>query len=356
MKTSNIENQKGYKKTKLGWIPDDWDIVNISDVGAVTAGGTPSTRAPSYWDGDIRWMNSGELNLKYVYEVEGRITRDGLKNSSARLLPKHCVLIGLAGQGRTRGTVAVNMVELCTNQSVAAIASGDKVFYHFLFYNLDSRYDELRKLSTGEGGRGGLNLAIIRNIQIALPPLPEQRKIALILSTWDRAIEKTEQLIAQKQQIKKGLMQQLLTGKMRFKEFARSKWLESTLGELIIISSGETKPNSFSESKSNHFLYPVYGGNGISGFSEEKNFSGETLCIGRVGEYCGVVHHLSENAWITDNCLFIREFKRKVNVQFLYYLLVYQNLNRLRNKGGQPKADLRTESPNSFVGGTGRNS
>ena len=66
-------------------------------------------------------MNSGELNLKIVNDVEGRITSLGLKKSSTRLIPANCILIGLAGQGKTRGTVAINTVELCTNQSIAAI-------------------------------------------------------------------------------------------------------------------------------------------------------------------------------------------------------------------------------------------
>ncbi|MGI8835171.1 MAG: restriction endonuclease subunit S [Pyrinomonadaceae bacterium] len=84
----------------------DWEEKRLSEFAEVSAGATPSTLKPEYWGGDIRWMNSGELNLKRVYDVENRISKLGLKKSSTRLLPKHCVLIGLAGQGKTRGTVA----------------------------------------------------------------------------------------------------------------------------------------------------------------------------------------------------------------------------------------------------------
>ena len=133
----------------------------------VTAGATPSTTEPKYWGGDVRWMNSGELNLKKVYEVQGRITQLGLNNSSTKILPKRCVLVGLAGQGKTRGTVAMNFVELCTNQSIAAIHPNESVFdSDFLYHNLDGRYDELRRISAGDGGRGGLNLQIIKNLKI----------------------------------------------------------------------------------------------------------------------------------------------------------------------------------------------
>jgi len=106
-------------------------------------------------------MNSGELHLKRVLDVEGRITEYGLKNSATKLIPEKCVLIGLAGQGKTRGTVALNMVQLCTNQSIAAIIPCEEVSSDYLYHNLDMRYKELRSISTGEGGRGGLNLTLI---------------------------------------------------------------------------------------------------------------------------------------------------------------------------------------------------
>src|SRR5690554_2671837 len=126
----------------------------------------------------------------------------------------------------------MNMVELCTNQSVAAIFPSSKFNEDYLFYNLDSRYNELRQLSTGDGGRGGLNLKIINSLYIPLPPLPEQKRIAEVLSTWDQAIQLTEQLIRQKEQRKKWLMQNLLTGKMRLKGFS-GEWKEKKLEYFI---------------------------------------------------------------------------------------------------------------------------
>lgn len=237
-------HKPGYKHTPLGWIPEEWSVVELNEVANTTAGGTPSTSIQSYWGGDIKWMSSGELNLKYVYDVEGRITEAGLSNSSTKMLPKFCVLVGLAGQGKTRGTVAMNMIELCTNQSVAAIIpNSDKVTNQYLYFNLDSRYNELRKLSTGDGGRGGLNLSILNNLTFLLPSLKEQQKIASILSTWDVAIQKTQQLIEQLKQRNKGLMQQLLTGKKRLKGFS-GKWKERRLSECLVYTPREVpKPS-----------------------------------------------------------------------------------------------------------------
>ena len=161
----------------------DWDLRSIGSLADVFAGGTPSTQVDSYWGGEIRWMNSGELNLRKVFEVENRITEEGLKNSSARLIPKNCVLIGLAGQGKTRGTVA---------QSVAAIYPSKEFVPEYLYYNLDLRYNEIRDLSDGGGGRGGLNLKLIKSIEVPLPRLEEQKAIAEALSEIDELIEKTD--------------------------------------------------------------------------------------------------------------------------------------------------------------------
>ena len=189
----------------------EWETTTLGQIAKnISAGATPSTLKEEYWGGHIKWMSSGELNYKHVYDVEKTITELGFKSSSTKLLPKHCVLIGLAGQGKTRGTVAINYIELCTNQSIAAIHPNPKAFdYRFIFFNLDMRYQELRGLSTGDGGRGGLNLQIIRGIELELPCLEEQTKIANFLSSIDQKIEVVAQQIEQAKLWKKGLLQQM---------------------------------------------------------------------------------------------------------------------------------------------------
>ena len=203
------------KNSELGEIPEDWEVVKIKEFTDCTAGGTPSTVISEYWNGGIPWMNSGELHLKQVYDVSGRITELGLNNSSTSVVPKNSVLIGLAGQGKTRGTVAISRIPLCTNQSIAAVFPNNLFCSEYLFYNLENRYEELRSLSTGDGGRGGLNLTIIRNLAVPFPSHPEQTAIAQTLSDMDSEIAALEVRAAKLAQIKQGLMQNLLTGKIR---------------------------------------------------------------------------------------------------------------------------------------------
>lgn len=194
----------------------EWEEVNVGSIANLTAGGTPSTKHPEYWGGYILWMNSGDINLKQIFSVGGRITQLGLEKSSTKEIPSNSVLIALAGQGKTRGTVAINRIPLCTNQSIAALMPDrEKVCSEFLYFNLDSRYQELRSMSTGDGGRGGLNLSILRSIKLRTPTIPEQQKIASVLTAADKDIEVLEAKLSHLKQEKKALMQQLLTGKIR---------------------------------------------------------------------------------------------------------------------------------------------
>lgn len=229
--------KEGYKQTEIGILPEDWDLQKISEFTSSIAGGTPSTLVPSYWNGEIKWMNSSELNNRRIYDVAGRITKFGLENSSTHLIPPNCVLIGLAGQGKTRGTAAINYVELCTNQSIAAIFPSTFHNSDYLYHNLSNRYQELRKISSGDGGRGGLNLKIINNLTIPLPHLIEQEAIATALSDMDVLIDNMEKLIIKKKAIKQGAIQELLTGKRRLPGF-NVDWKEYVVGQMGDFYSG----------------------------------------------------------------------------------------------------------------------
>ena len=226
-----MELKTAHRRTEVSVVPKGWEVKRIREFASCSAGGTPSTLVPEYWGGSIRWMTSGELHLKQVRDVANRITENGLLHSSARMLPTGCVLVGLAGQGKTRGTVAMNLVPLCTNQSIAAILPNPTFVSEFLFHNLENRYDELRDLSSGGGGRGGLNLTIIGSMEIPLPSVSEQRAIARALSDMDSLLDALDQLIAKKLDLKQAAFQQLLTGQTRMPGF-RGKWERKHLGEI----------------------------------------------------------------------------------------------------------------------------
>ena len=202
---------------RLPGFDGEWKTTQIGSLTSVFSGGTPSTTNPLYWGGSIPWMSSGELNMKIVREVRGRITALGMENSSTRMIPAFCILIGLAGQGKTRGTAAFNMFPLCTNQSIAAVFPNDSQFNSkFLYYYMDTKYTELRELSDGGGGRGGLTKKLIEDFYITIPSdINEQTSIAEILTDIDDEIENLERKLYKTKSIKQGMMSELLTGKIR---------------------------------------------------------------------------------------------------------------------------------------------
>ncbi|MPY68138.1 restriction endonuclease subunit S [Deinococcus sp. SDU3-2] len=223
-----------------------WEEKKLGELANLLAGATPSTSKKEYWGGDIPWMSSGDIHKKRVRDVQGRITELGYKSASTKMLPINSVLVALAGQGKTRGTVATNAIELCTNQSIAAIMPLEKLNYEFLYSFLDSKYEELRSLSTGEGGRGGLNLGILRDLHIPLPPtLSEQTRIAAALSSLDAIIAAHQSKQAALREHKRGLMAGLFPAeggrvpRLRFPEFeGAGEWEEKKLGEISDIRTG----------------------------------------------------------------------------------------------------------------------
>lgn len=192
--------------------PAGWEIKLIGELTDVSAGGTPATSEESYWNPpEVPWMSSGEVHQRRVRRTEKHISKLGLKNSAAKVFPKKSIVMALAGQGKTRGCVAVLEAEVATNQSLAAIYPSDGFETDFLFHNLDWRYKELRALSSGEGGRGGLNLSIIKSIPVELPTRGEQKKIAAILTAVDDKLDVIARQIEATQTLKQGLMQTLFS-------------------------------------------------------------------------------------------------------------------------------------------------
>lgn len=206
-------------------------VVAIKSIADVSSGNTPSRRKSEYWNGSIPWITTGELESGYVTASKECVTEKALKETALKLYHKGTVLIAMYGQGKTRGTAAVLGIEATVNQACAALTvhSGCS---KFLFYQLQNSYHAIRKLSN-TGNQENLNAEIIKNFKILWPDELEQQKIAAILSTQDKVIELKEKLLAQKQQQKKYLMQQLLTGKLRLPD-VNGEWTSVKLKELLI--------------------------------------------------------------------------------------------------------------------------
>lgn len=159
-------------------LPARWTTSTIAELCDLQTGATPDRTRSNYFDGDIPWLRSGDINRADIFECQGRISSQGLDASNCKILPKGSVLIALNGQGKTRGMVAVLHIAAACNQSLVAMIPlmQDCLTSDWLRLNLKSRYSAIREL-TGKDERRGLNMRLLSCFEIAVPPVAEQRRI-----------------------------------------------------------------------------------------------------------------------------------------------------------------------------------
>jgi len=137
------------KQTEIGEMPENWKVVRLGEISRVSSGGTPDRSQPSYWNGSIPWVKTGEIDYNTIIETSEGITEEGLKNSSAKLYAPGTLLMAMYGQGVTRGRVALLGIDAAINQACAAIIASESVLSEYLFHLFAFSYDKIRNLGHG---------------------------------------------------------------------------------------------------------------------------------------------------------------------------------------------------------------
>lgn len=180
---------------------------NIGDLTTVTSGGTPDRENNLYWDdGNIRWVKTTELQNCTICDTEEKITKLGLENSSAKLVPAGSVLIAMYGQGKTRGMTAYLENESATNQACACILPSSKINQKYLWKYLMLSYDKLRSMAKG-GNQPNLNIGIIKNFPVLYPPIELQNQYVEFVIYIDKSILTIKGILAKMEEMKLALMQ-----------------------------------------------------------------------------------------------------------------------------------------------------
>lgn len=232
--TVKNENRPGYKKTKVGWIPEGWDETALGDFTKWGSGGTPSKANDSFWNGDIPWISAISMHTTRFSDSELKITKEGLKAGS-RVAPKNSLLILVRGSMLFKKIpVGIAERDVAFNQDVKSIIPDKKAASsNYLLCWLLGHEQRLLGMVGGTGiGAGKLDLQELQSMEMALPPLPEQEAIAEVLECWDKGIRTLENKIVKKRLIKKGLMQKLLSGKIRLPGFSKP-WENVRLAEVL---------------------------------------------------------------------------------------------------------------------------
>ena len=280
---------------------NNWEIKKLKELGAIFLGGTPNTSKKEYWNGDINWLTPSEvskLKSKFIFSTEKTITELGLKNSSAKILPKNSLIVCTRA---TIGELCINKIDMCTNQGFKGIIVNKNNNVKIIEKASGSTFLEISKFD-------------FENLSFPIPPLEEQEKIVSILSKQDEVIEKLEKLIELKVRQKKGLMQRLLSGKLRLKGFS-GEWKEDVMQSIILIFK-KTKHNS-SDGKNNG-KYPFFINNSESflKFLDEFDYDDECIIANTGGN--AFFDYYNGKFSASSDCFI---FSSKINTLFLYYFL-----------------------------------
>ena len=308
------------KAVKPKSIPDGWDVRKLGEILKLNYGkGLPA-----------------DNRIEGKYPVYGS---NGVVGSHNQCLVKtEGIIVGRKGSA---GLVHYSKNPFYPIDTTFYITQEDTSLHlPYLFYLLN--YCKLSKIK-GDVGVPGLNREMAYLEKVMYPPFFEQHNIAHILSKIQSAIEAQEKIIQTTTELKKALMQKFFTEGLKGEAQKETEiglvpksWQVIGLGDVFELTSGKTRPTELTPMPKNGFLYPVYGGNGVLGYSKESLIDFKTIVLGRVGAYCGNVYLTDNKSWISDNALYAKVFLRECDLYYLSVALKGLNLNRLRNTGGQP--------------------
>ena len=319
-----------------------WEMVRLGDVCETSSGGTPNRSTPKFWmNGSIPWIKSGQLKDNIINESEEFITENGFKNSSAKMFPNGTLLLAL--YGATAGKLGFLGLDATTNQAICSIIPDSKlVDKKFLYYHLLFKRSTIIADSTG-GAQPNISQAYVKDLEIPLPPLPIQKRIAEILDAADALKRKDQELLKKYDELAQAIFIDMFGDPVKnekgFKVQKLAECLEriqigpfgTQLHESDYISDGipiinpmhmgdlKIKPNSkYSISKEKHNQLPQY------------HLKEGDVILGRRGEMgrCALVTNLEAGFLCGTGSLFITVSKKILNPAFLVYLLSRDSTKR----------------------------
>jgi type I restriction enzyme S subunit len=219
---------QGYKQTEVGVIPEDWEIKRLGEIANTATGSTPSTKELTYYGNEYLFVSPADLGRnKYIWQTEKKLSKKGFNIS--RKFPKNSILFTCIGS--TIGKMGIAPINLTSNQQINAVFPNNGYSTDFIYYNLFYLSPKIKKMAS-EQAVPIINKSTFETVQIPLPPLPEQKAIARVLSDVDELITSIKKLIDKKQKINQGTMQLLLTGKKRLPGFT-GEWEVKRFGEVF---------------------------------------------------------------------------------------------------------------------------
>lgn len=316
----------------------EWKITNIGSLcDRVCSGGTPKSTNNAYYNGNIPWLNTKEVNFNRIYDTEKNITQLGLENSSAKWISENSVIVAM--YGATAGKVAITKIPITTNQACCNLSINSEIAdYNFVYYFLCSKFYELSSLANG-GAQQNLNAQIIKDFPIKIPVnLSDQRKIAGILSALDAKIENNNKINANLEAQAQALFKSWFVDFTPFKDqpFVDSElgpipqgWKVGKLGDICTFKRGK---NLLSKNAIDEGVPVVAGGLSPSCYHNQANTSAPVVTVSGSGANAGFMRMYHVDVWASD-CSFI-----DVSCDYLYFVYCFLSVNRRLLKHAQTGA------------------
>lgn len=203
-----------YKESKLGWIPREWDEDELGKKVDTYAGGTPSRSREDYFSGHIPWVSSSEVNKDKIAFTQEYITTEALENSSAKWVKRNSVLVAM--YGATAGQISFLQIDATTNQAVLACLESGSIKSEFLYYLLCFNRDNILFKAQGSG-QPNLSKRIVDSLWVSIPPPAEQKSIFQKLINIDNTLQTEQSYLYKMQNLKQGMMSDLLCGRKEVK-------------------------------------------------------------------------------------------------------------------------------------------
>lgn len=220
-------------------LPENWCWTRMQEIAQWGSGGTPSRKVSEYYNGDISWVKTGELNDDYIFETEEHITQEAISHSSAKIYPPDTVVIAM--YGATIGKVGILGIPAATNQACACAIVRPSTDYKYLFYYAQSQKDDFIKKGKG-GAQPNISQEIIKFHQFPLPPLAEQRRIVdrieSLFAKLDETKEKAQAVVDSFETRKAAILHKAFTGELTAKwreehNISKTTWGEKKWGDFL---------------------------------------------------------------------------------------------------------------------------
>lgn len=232
----------------LGNLPDNWIITSIAEICFTTSGGTPSRKRPEYYNGEIPWVKSGELDKGVIYKTEEYITKQAVEESSAKVFPKGTLLIAL--YGATIGKIGFLGVDAATNQAICGLFHNNHIHLKYVANYLYFSRNKLIEKGAG-GAQPNISQSILKELQLPLPPLEEQQrivnKIEELFSELDKGIEALKTAQEQLKVYRQAVLKYAFEGKLTNPDVQDGElpqgWETKCIGELgNVVRGGSPRP------------------------------------------------------------------------------------------------------------------